>query len=94
MILFSADWDESSRVLKEMLDERVRTNFGFATIIFNWVDCDQAEDLVDHFDIESVPSLAIVLPHKQSYEVLPGVTPEKLTEKVTEIDNFVRTLFE
>ena len=94
VILFSADWDESSRVLKEMLDERVRTNFGFATIIFNWVDCDQAEDLVDHFDIESVPSLAIVLPHKQSYEVLPGVTPEKLTEKVTEIDNFVRTLFE
>jgi len=39
--------------------------------------------LVEHFDIESVPSLAVVMPHKQNPEILAGVTPDQLTEKIT-----------
>ena len=65
-ILFAADWDDSSRVLKEMMAERVNQNFAAGTVLFNWVDCDQGEDLVEHFDVESVPSLVIVMPHKQA----------------------------
>ena len=64
-ILFVADWDDASKVLKEMVAERVKQNFAASTILFNWVDCDQGEDLVEHFDIESVPSLVIVMPHTQ-----------------------------
>lgn len=94
LVLFSAAWDDASKVLQEMLEERVRQNFAPTTLIFNWVDCDIADDLVEHFDVESVPSLVVVLPHKQNPEVLSGVTPEQLTSKVTEMDNFVKTLFE
>ena len=64
LVLFSASWDESSRILQEMVQERVRQNFAVSTIIFTWVDCDQGEELVEHFDVEAVPSLVIVLPHK------------------------------
>lgn len=64
-VLFVADWDDSSKVLKEMVEARVAQNISANTMLFNWVDCDAGEDLVEHFDIESVPSLAIVLPHKQ-----------------------------
>lgn len=41
-----------------------------------------------------MPSLAVVLPHKQNPEIVAGVTPEQLTDKVTEMDTFVKTLFE
>ena len=77
-----------------MVTERVRQNFAAATIIFNWVDCDTGDDLVEHFDVESVPSLVIVLPHKQTHETVAGVTPDQLTAKVTELDTYVTTLFE
>ena len=63
-VLFTASWDDSSRILQQMVVERVRQNFGAGTIIFNWVDCDQGEDIIEHFDVETVPSLVIVLPHK------------------------------
>jgi thioredoxin-like negative regulator of GroEL len=63
-VLFVADWDDSSNILKKMVEERVSQNIGANTILFNLVDCDAGEDLVEHFDIESVPSLVLVLPHK------------------------------
>ena len=93
-VLFVADWDDSSKVLKEMVEARVAQNISANTMLFNWVDCDAGEDLVEHFDIESVPSLAIVLPHKQEPQILAGVTPEQLTDKLTEMDSFIKTLFE
>ena len=93
-VLFTADWDESSGILKQMVTERVNQNFAAGTILFNWVDCDSGEDLVEHFDVESVPSLVIVLPHKNSPEILAGVTPEQLTEKITAMDTYIKTLFE
>ena len=77
-----------------MVEERVSQNIGANTILFYTVDCDACEDIVEHFDIESVPSLVLVLPHKQAPVVLAGVTPEQLTEQVTEMDNFIKTLFE
>ena len=72
-ILFVADWDESSGVLREMLKEMPQA---MSSVIFCQVNCDQGEDLVNDFDIESVPTLAAVYPHKQSAEILTGVTPE------------------
>jgi len=77
-----------------MMEERVRTNFGDGTLLYNWVDCDAGEDLVEHFNVDSVPSLVTVLPHRQEAEVLPGITPEQLTEKITQADSFIKTLFE
>ena len=93
-VLFTASWDDSSNILQQMVTERVRQNFAAGTIIFNWVDCDTGDDLVEHFDVESVPSLVIVLPHKQTHETVAGVTPDQLTAKVTELDTYVTTLFE
>ena len=93
-LLFSAEWDEASRVLKQMLAERVRQNFAADSIIFGWVDCDEAEELVEHFDVESVPSLVVVQPHKQEHETVAGPTPDQLTDKITQLDTFIKTLFE
>ena len=64
------------------------------SVIFCWVDCDQSEDLVNEFDIDNVPTLLVVYPHKQQPEVLQGISPEQLSAKVSELDNFVKHLFE
>ena len=34
------------------------------SVIFCWVDADASEDLVNEFDIESVPTLLAIYPHK------------------------------
>ena len=65
-----------------------------SSVIFCWVDCDQSEDLVNEFDIDNVPTLLVVYPHKQQPEVLQGITPEQLSTKVNELDNFIKTLFD
>ena len=60
----SPEWDDASRVLKDMVTERVKQGFGADSILFGWVDCDSGEDLVEHFDVESVPSMVVMMPHK------------------------------
>lgn len=44
--------------------------------------------------MESVPSLVVVMPHKQDHEILAGPTPDQLTDKITQLDTFIKTLFE
>ena len=63
-------------MIKNMLQERVNQNFGATSILFNWVDCDSADELVEHFDVEEVPALVTVMPHKQDHETKLGLTPE------------------
>lgn len=77
-----------------MVTERVKQGFGADSILFGWVDCDSGEDLVEHFDVESVPSMVVMMPHKQQPELISGITPDQLTEKVTQLDTFIKTLFE
>jgi hypothetical protein len=36
----------------------------YSSVKMFWADCDVAQDLVDHFEVDQVPSLAIILPHK------------------------------
>ena len=50
--------------------------------------------MVDHFDIESVPSIAVVMPHKNEFEIVPGVTPEKMSELAGEIDSTFKQMYE
>ena len=95
LVLFAAEWDESSQLLKQMLQERANQELsGMVTTLLAWVDCDAGEDLVEHFDIDVVPSLVVLLPHKQQPEVLAGVTPDQLNGKVAQLDSFIKTLFE
>ena len=65
-----------------------------SSLIFCFVDCDKGEDLVNDFDVESVPTLAVIYPHKQQPEILQGISPEMLSSKVSELDNFIKKLFE
>jgi len=91
VILLSADWDEQSKHVKSMISEMPAT---FPALKFCWVDCDKSEDLVDHFSVDSVPSLILVHPHKMSPTVLQGVTPEQVTSTIHEQNEFYTKLFE
>lgn len=51
---------------------------------FYSLDADEAPALVDHFQIDSVPALIIVHPHKNQPEVhQANVTPEFLNQQVS-----------
>jgi thioredoxin-like negative regulator of GroEL len=63
--------------LKAMVEEMPAN---FSQVKFAIVDCDEAQDLVDHFeDVESVPSLVMVHPHKMAFETVSAPAPEALT---------------
>jgi thioredoxin-like negative regulator of GroEL len=60
-IMLTAEWSEPSQLLKSMIAEMPAH---FPNIKFYWVDCDSSEDLIDHFEVDEVPSLILVHPHK------------------------------
>jgi Grx4 family monothiol glutaredoxin len=91
VIAFLADWDDSSKVTKSMIEEYPTT---YNSIIFRWVDCDTSDDIVDEFNIESVPSLAIVMPHKDDKEIIAGPTPEQISAHISELDSTFKQMYE
>ena len=66
LVLFVAEWDESSKILHQMIKE-MPTNFN--QIKFAVVDADQVSSLVEKFQIDSVPAVVLMHPHKQNEEV-------------------------
>lgn len=59
--MVSAEWDESSQHLLQMFVE-MPTNFLHCR--FGKIDADEAAALVDFFQVDAVPALIIVHPHK------------------------------
>jgi hypothetical protein len=61
----------------------------FSQVKFAVADCDAAADLVDHFeDVDSVPSLVMVHPHKMAFETIAAPTPESLTSTIEDQNKF------
>ena len=50
MILFWAEWDESSNNLKSMMEEMPNV---YQSLLFAYVNCDES-DLVDTLDVDTV----------------------------------------
>lgn len=81
IILFTAEWDESSTLLGQMVAQ-MPGNFDY--IKFATVDADQATPLVEHFKIDAVPAVVLLHPHKTNGDIFQqDITPEWLTTTVT-----------
>lgn len=61
LILVAAEWDDASKLLLQMVAEMPSN---FRSIKFAVVDADQVPSLVDHFQIDAVPSVVLMHPHK------------------------------
>jgi hypothetical protein len=48
-----------------------------------WIDCDQVADLVDQFEVDQIPALVLVHPHKTKYEIIQDLTPESLSAAIS-----------
>ena len=67
----------------------------YSAVKFFWVDCDQSSDVVDHFEVDQVPSLAIIQPHKNSVEkVHQDLSPELLQATLRTQHEFMKNLFD
>jgi len=57
-------------------------------------DADKVPELVDKYQIDAVPSLILMHPHKQNAEVLQSdITPESLNKLVAEQNAFYTQMF-
>ena len=57
-------------------------------------DCDQVPDLVDKFEVDQVPAVVLLHPHKNDHEVTQPVNPEQLSAIIAEQNTFYIQLFE
>lgn len=92
LIMVSAEWDEASSHLLRMFVEMPasRPHCKFAKI-----DADEGTALVDLFEVDAVPALVIVHPHKNKPDVhQSNMTPEFLNAQVAEQEKFYTELFE
>jgi thioredoxin-like negative regulator of GroEL len=62
MMLFWAEWHEPCHILRDQMGELAKVH---KELKFTWCNSDEATDLVDKFDINAVPTLAVFHPHKQ-----------------------------
>lgn len=58
VILFWAEWDESSNNLKSMMEEMPNV---YQSLLFAYVNCDES-DLVDTLDVDTVQTLVCIHP--------------------------------
>jgi len=50
----------------------------YKKVKFFWLDCDSSSDLIDVFNVDQVPAVVIVHPHKINVEIVNEVSPESL----------------
>ena len=56
---------------------------------FAWIDGEKAEDLVETFGVETIPSLVLVHPGKAEFQLITDLTPELLNDHVkTQADSY------
>lgn len=65
MLVF-ADWDDTSKHLLQMFQLMPQYHLNCK---FNSINADEATDLVDKFEVDSVPALIVVHPHKNQHDL-------------------------
>jgi hypothetical protein len=59
MILCWASWDKISENLKSMMEEMPKV---YQNIRFLYIDCDEAEDIIDFLNVDSVQTVVVMHP--------------------------------
>jgi thioredoxin-like negative regulator of GroEL len=74
LVLFWAEWDESSQALKGMMEEMPNV---YNSVRFAYVDCDES-DLVDTLDVDTVQTLVCLHPEgsEKKMDKYSGIKPE------------------
>jgi len=67
----------------------------FPHVRFAAVDADQAPDLVEKYQIDAVPALILMHPHKQNPEVIQSdLSPESLNQLVADQNSYYTQMFQ
>ena len=84
---------EMSKVYKE-----VKFSWVSSIIDFNYLllqcNSDESQDLIEKFDINAVPTLALIHPHKAQPELIENPSPEKLSQTIELQNEFYTKWFE
>ena len=78
-VLFWAEWHQPCTQLRDQMTEMSKV---YNLVKFAWVNSDEASDLVEKLDINQVPTLALIHPHKVVPELIENPNPEKLSETI------------
>ena len=82
ILLMWASWDSHSQNLLSMLQEMPSV---YKNVQVAYVDCDEAEDLVDELNVDTVQTVVVLHPigsEARSTEKIEGIRAETLTELV------------
>jgi thiol-disulfide isomerase/thioredoxin len=90
-LLFWAEWHQPSHIIKDMMEAMASS---YPNVRFAWCDSDQAEDLVDKFNVDEVPTVAVIHPHKLNADILDNPSPDQFSEQVTTQNEFYEKWFE
>lgn len=93
IVLLWASWDEHSQNLLKMMEEMPKV---YQNVQVAYVDCDEAEDLVDALDVETVQTIVILHPTgaNKATEKIEGIKAEALTEVVDRENTFYKEWYE
>eukprot|EP00347_Sterkiella_histriomuscorum_P021830 403332619 len=90
-LLFWADWHQPCHQLRDQLSEMTKV---YKNVKFAWCNSDEAQDLVDKFDINEVPTLALIHPHKINPELVQNPSPDQLIQLIETQNEFYTKWFE
>lgn len=65
MILCWASWDNISENLKSMMEEMPKI---YKNITFLYIDCDEAEDIIDYLNVDTVQTIVVMHPQASTKE--------------------------
>lgn len=95
MILCWASWDKISENLKSMMEEMPKI---YKNITFLYIDCDEAEDIIDYLNVDTVQTIVVMHPQASSKEEKIerhlGLRPQQLTDLVDNQNNFYKDWYE
>lgn len=92
MLLCWADWDAASMALLTMLEEVPKV---YENVVPCYIDCDEAEEILEKLDVETVQTLVVMHPEGRVIEdeKVLGLDPETLTKLVQEQNEFYKSWF-
>ncbi|CDW76674.1 monothiol glutaredoxin-s17-like [Stylonychia lemnae] len=90
-LLFWADWHQPCHQLRDQFQEMIKV---YKEVRFTWCNSDECQDLIDKFNVNEVPTLALIHPHKMNPEVIQNPSPDQLNSVIETQNEFYQKWFE
>lgn len=90
VVLCCANWYEPCKVLKDnIMQEMVKI---YKHLVFTWIDCDKFVELVEKYEVDTVPTVLVFHPHKQDVDKIINPSPDKLNAEIEKQNEYYKSV--